>query len=423
MIKNITVPVTAIAKGPQQRFFGYYDRCPWSVDNRYLLTMEVPCINHFPENESAGIGIIDSHHDFKLTRLTETHAWNWQQGAMLQWIPSQPHQFIYNDRGKKDYGAVIVDITTGRKTLLPKAIAAISHSGNYALSINFARLYDTRKDYGYYGIPDPWHDNPHPPDDGIYVMNLNSGECNRILSLEQIAHYAPETTHVHAKHWFNHLSFNPDDSRFCFLHRFERPEIKSFGTRLFTADMDGSNIRCLWHNHVSHFDWLDSNHLLAWAVKKADSSTINKTKLFGLALLKKSGWLYKRIKALPYIRTHVYGGGFFLFTDEDGASTRLFPVGKGILTEDGHCSYAPDKAWILMDTYPDTHNYRHLLLYNQEKNSALDIGKFFSPPKLRGYLRCDLHARWNRDGKQICIDSAHEGSRQMYIVDISSIVQ
>ena len=40
-----------------------------------------------------------------------------------------------------------------------------------------------------------------------------------------------------------------------------------------------------------------------------------------------------------------------------------------------------------------------------------------------GTLRCDLHPRWNRDGRQVCIDSIHEGNRHMYVLDVPRIVE
>jgi hypothetical protein len=74
-----------------------------------------------------------------------------------------------------------------------------------------------------------------------------------------------------------------------------------------------------------------------------------------------------------------------------------------------------------MDTYPDIHSKRHVLLYNEMQNKCLDIAQLYSPPKLTGPLRCDLHARWNHGGTQVCIDSAHEGTRQMYLLDVGKI--
>ena len=35
--------------------------------------------------------------------------------------------------------------------------------------------------------------------------------------------------------------------------------------------------------------------------------------------------------------------------------------------------------------------------------------------------RCDLDPNWSRDGRSVCIDSIHEGSRQVYILDVSEL--
>ena len=38
-------------------------------------------------------------------------------------------------------------------------------------------------------------------------------------------------------------------------------------------------------------------------------------------------------------------------------------------------------------------------------------------------MRSDLHPRWNRDGTQICFDSVHEGTRQVYVLNVKEIVE
>jgi Tol biopolymer transport system component len=94
-----------------------------------------------------------------------------------------------------------------------------------------------------------------------------------------------------------------------------------------------------------------------------------------------------------------------------------------VLTEDGHCSYSPDRQWVLTDTYPDDRHERTLLLYHPESGRRLDLGRFHSPPALEGECRCDLHPRWSRDGRRVCFDSAHEGTRQMYVLDVTQWIE
>lgn len=48
-----------------------------------------------------------------------------------------------------------------------------------------------------------------------------------------------------------------------------------------------------------------------------------------------------------------------------------------------------------------------------------DIGDFFVPETYRNiYCRCDLHPRWRKDGRQLAFNSVHEGSRQIYVIDV-----
>ena len=99
-------------------------------------------------------------------------------------------------------------------------------------------------------------------------------------------------------------------------------------------------------------------------------------------------------------------------------------IGEDVFKSDGHCSFSPDGRWMLTDTYPDREfeSARGLILYEWETNRRINIGSFYSDPKITGDIRCDLHPRWSRDGQQVCIDSIHEGERQMYVVDVSHII-
>ena len=379
-------PARAVTRGPRHHFFGYYDKHQWDASGRLLLGLETAFMDRPPTAEDAAtIGVIDLTADDCWQTLDQTYAWNWQQGSMLQWMPAAAEPLIiYNQRDEERFVSVIRDVVSGDVRVLPRPIYTVSHDGRYALSVNFARLDETRPGYGYTGLHDPWQSEPSPAQDGIYWMDTATGEHRLILSLEQIAAFRPTATMDGAKHWFNHLLFSPDDTRFIFLHRWQRPDEPGFWTRMFTAKPDGSDVFCVaGYEYVSHFIWCNSTQILAWA------------------------------------RQPNLGDRYFLFTD---LTPRVEVIGEGILTENGHCSYSPDGRWLLTDTYPDDKGVRTLMLYRQRDGERVDIGRFFAPPKLYEEIRCDLHPRWSRDGRQICIDSAHDDSRQMYVLDVSNIV-
>ncbi|SCU75405.1 conserved hypothetical protein [Cupriavidus necator] len=104
-------------------------------------------------------------------------------------------------------------------------------------------------------------------------------------------------------------------------------------------------------------------------------------------------------------------------------TSKVEVIGHGILTENGHMTFSPtNKRWLLSDTYPDAHtNERVLFLFDMAQGVRHDLGSYYTSPDLKKENRCDLHPRWSRDGRHVCIDSIHDSERQMYIVDVSAL--
>jgi hypothetical protein len=379
------LPAQAVTSG-KHHFFGYYDKFCWNKSGRYLLGLESDFMERAPEaGDVAVIGLIDTADGNKWTPLAETTAWNWQQSCMLNWLPSEPEStIIYNQRIGDRYVSVIRNIQTGATRTLPRPIYCLSHDGKFSISGNFSRLHHCRPGYGYAGVPDPNFDDPHPKDDGLYWMDLETGDNRLIITLDQMRHFQPRDDMNYGRHWFNHFVVSPDNKRFTFLHRWER-EGGGWYTRLFTANADGSEIHLLADdNHVSHYDWYKPDQVLAWATHRD------------------------------------LGMHYLLYTDK---TSKVEILGEDVFSVDGHCSYSPDRKWMLTDTYPDKEHNRTLMLYHLASETRIDIGKFYAPPELQGPIRCDLHPRWKRDGRQVCIDSAHEGHRQIYVIDVSEVIE
>ena len=83
----------------KHHFFGYYDKCPWSKDGRFLLALETDFLERLPNGkDKADIGIIDLEGNRVFSKIAETRAWNWQQGCRLQWLgPDFNTRVIFND--------------------------------------------------------------------------------------------------------------------------------------------------------------------------------------------------------------------------------------------------------------------------------------------------------------------------------------
>jgi len=385
------LPAIAVTHGPKQHYFGYYDKHQFDPSNRYLLGVECDIIGRLQRAEdTATVGIIDLEHENEWTPLAETKAWNWQMGCMAEWLPGTEKKIIYNDRREGEFVSVIRDINKGEERVLPRPVFEIAPDGRSALTVNFSRLWDVRPETGYCGLKDPWGDEPAPDEDGIFHIDLNTGELDLIISHCDMAEFQPVAEMPRdSKRYFTHLLFNEDGSRFMFWYRCTSSKggWPSCRSGIYTATPDGKNIYVL-NNSNSHSTWFGHDKVLAWAIHK-DKGMHN-----------------------------------YLFTDQ---TKDLEIMGEGILEFNGHATFSPNKKWLLTDIPPDEKSERTLVLYSCADKGCFAIGHFYSMSELEKstcrYLRCDLHPRWNRNGTQVCIDSTHEGSRQMYLLDVRDIVE
>jgi hypothetical protein len=381
----VGVPAKAVTRGPRHHFFGYYDKSPWDESGRWLLGQQAPFMDRPPmADDPLIIGLIDTANECAWKPLAETRAWNWQQGCMLQWLDGgRSRKIIFNDRRDGQFISRIVDIDDGSERVIDRPVYGVNRQGSHAVSLNFARLAHQRPGYGYAGVPDPWRAELTPNDDGLYAIDLTTGTQRMILSVAAAAALRPRSDFAGAVQRFNHVQFSPGGQRFACLHRWKTPKEEVGTTRLLTLDIDGGDLRCLTDDDVvSHYDWRDDHQLLAWARRRGK------------------------------------GDYYFLFDDTHGSARA---IGETVLTCDGHCSFSPDRRWVLTDTYPDAGQHRTLLLYCWATGERVDIGSYLSPP-MNWEIRCDLHPRWSPDGRKICLDSLHEGSRQMYVLDVGEIV-
>src|SRR2546422_5876195 len=68
--------------------FFFYQVLQFDATGRYLLGMRVYFENRdVTPTDRADIGYVDLKDGYKWTKIGETTAWNWQQGARLQWRP------------------------------------------------------------------------------------------------------------------------------------------------------------------------------------------------------------------------------------------------------------------------------------------------------------------------------------------------
>lgn len=360
----------------KEYFFGYYDKSPWDATDRYMLCLRVEnTYKSVAPNEPAEIVLFDmkDHNSYQI--LGETHAWNVQQGCMLQWLgPDFKENIIYNDFRNGDYCSVILNVKTKKEKVIPMPVYSVAQNGKFALTLDFSRLHRLRPGYGYSNKGEI-HKEKCPDAPCIWKINLETLNIKPLLNYTDFAYFKRRPEMDNAIHKVNHIMLNPSGERFMVLHRWLNKSKKY--TRLVTINVDGTEMFNLNDdNMTSHCYWKNDHEIIAYAHKRNE------------------------------------GNGYYLMKDRSNEYERKWPE----LTTDGHPSYSPDGSIVVTDTYPD--RARIARVYCIKNEEVQEIAKVFAPFKYDNDVRCDLHPRWNRTGNKICIDSVFEGRRNLYIVDL-----
>lgn len=367
-------------------FFGYYDKSPWDITDRYMLCMKAnntwSCVC---PKEKADILLIDTalrnYDRDRVRKIADTNAWNVQQSCMLQWLgPDFSSHIIYNDYRNRKYVAIIKDIKSGDERIINAPVYTVSADGKIALTLDFSRLHNLRPGYGYNNVPEKTEGMALPDSTAVWKIDLESGIVSDLLTYKDFATFQPrpEMLEAGAVHKVNHLMLSPNGKRFMVLYRWFIGERKY--TRLITCNVDGSDMYVLSDDDmVSHCIWKDNKHILAFENKKDG------------------------------------GIGYYLMKDKTQFFFHCWPK----LISDGHPSYSPNGRWIVTDSYPDRARIQYLRVMKEEDSEPQIVAKVFSPFKYDNDTRCDLHPRWNHAGNAVCFDSVYEGHRGLYVVNLN----
>ncbi len=378
---KVSEPIQITGNDKEHFFASYYGITSWNPSQRYVTVLETDIRHKLPdETEPATLGLVDLQQSNAFIPLTTTRAWNFQEGCMAHWLDDS--SIIYNDFREGKNVSVILNVLTRKEIkTIPYPVSGVSPNGKEALSLNFSRLRITRTDYGYGGNgQDARPEVPFPANDGLFLVDLQTGAAKLIVSLEQVKDQVPAFTKPSIE-YFAHSRFNADGTRIFWLAR----GFPEWNTSAFTVNKDGSNLqRCFpdkWGG--SHYDWLNKDELMITANYE--------------------GKRYAHI----------------LFTVGRQDYRKL---GNGLLDYDGHGTFSPDKKWMVTDTYPDKlTDEQKIYLMDMKTQAVLYLGRFIEPKEYsdQGKWRCDIHCRWSPKGDMIGFNSTNSGSRQVYIYKLT----
>ncbi|ERP31092.1 hypothetical protein [Chitinivibrio alkaliphilus] len=381
--KSNTEAVAACAPG---FFFGFHDKCPWNSDDTKLLAHRAPATEkERKRGVPVEIGYFDDVQLRHFTPLGTTRAWNWQQGAMLQWDPIHGGVF-YNDLSAEKTPRLnhIASAGEAAKDFGPAA-GAISPCGNYLAHISFYRFGTGLHGYEYQGVQEDEGNENVPQETGGFsiLARTNEGFTDTIhtVPIAQLRETNPLASMDGAYHYVSHPQFSPDSNTVAFFHRWvhrgKRNETRLYFLNLTTHTLTAADTGTM----VSHFCWIDSHGILAFYEGK------NGTDYYGVV-------------------------------HKDGSEK--FPLTHPALAVDGHpCCHIPTGR-IVTDTYPDKKRHQHLLYLPgiAPDPTVHPVAKLYAPFRFQELFRADLHPRWNRAGDRIAVDCSYAGRRSLAILPL-----
>lgn len=372
MKKEIITPVDGY-----EYFFGYYDLQPFSADDRLHLTHRVKFNDRLPvATDLCEIGYINIA-DKTFRKISDTRAWNFQQGALLNWFKNG-ESVIFNDYSGGGFVSRVVDLNGNEQTRFSMPLAAINSESTAGLSINFPRIYDFRSGYGYCNAKDAFFDVPAPENDGIFLCDLLSGENKLLVSYAKMKEVFAEPPFTDLKLVVNHITFNPSGTEYVFLLRNFAENGKKWGTVLAVGDLNGNIRRLTKFETNSHYSFKDDKTLMIFS-------------------------------GLPE-------WGVYFINLQTGERKRLYnPI---LDRDDIHCNYAPDRKSFIGDGYPEEDLTRTLYRYDFATEKVDKLVRVHSEPVSYVDIRCDLHARFNASGSMISYDTTENKRREIALLTL-----
>lgn len=393
---ELQVKPKQVTFGPENYFFGYIGHCrttAWSGDGRYILMLRTDLLDRMPgPDDAAEVVLLDAHQNFQAFAIDQTRAWNPQQGTMFYWNPQAPStQFFFNDRDPETgkVFCVLFDIREGlpgrrlreyRFEETPVGNSGASQNGGSFLAINYARMARLRPVTGYKGAWDWTESQKHPADDGIFKVDVESGESQLLVSFAQLRDELLDShPDVLEKELFiNHTLWSRDDQYIYFYVRGDFDTDRRLNVP-FTMKSDGSQLTPLAVFIGGHPEWMDGTRLIGSADDKQVVYDVNTRKLV-----------------------------------QTIGDAEIFP------NPGGDIALSPDGQW-LANGYRSKEGNRYVF-YRMKDGLTLQAGPFDQMQYARGDLRVDPSPVWNRDSTSILIPSivtdSSRLSRQNFLLEL-----
>lgn len=390
----LQLDIEQITHGPENHYFGYIghvQNIPWNASGRYLVSLRVGFHDRMPTAaDTADIILIDTENDYSVRQVEQTRAWNPQQGTMLYWNPDAPEtQFFFNDRDPETNRVfcVLYDLEQNRRIReyrfddTPFGNGGVAQSGGSFAGINYGRLARLRPVTGYPEVYDWTGEALHPDDDGVFKVDVATGEKQLLVSFRQmrdaLIERHPRVDDVAL--FINHTLWNRDGDR---LYFFVRGDFSNRADRVnvpMTVGADGSGLIEQTVFIGGHPEW----ELGARMIGTVDDRLV------------------------------LYDSGQQQVVEELGSREVFADPGNDI-------ALSPDGGWLVQGIEEDARNA--YAVYRRSDGAWAHTRWFDQRAYDSGPLRIDAAPKWNRSSNRILFSSLTdeaEPTRQLFMIHIT----
>jgi hypothetical protein len=380
--KNIdsSIDIESIGSDGFESFKGYYDVSPENSDGLIFVYQTKDDTARDPHHyDHIAICIYESSDLRRPICSRSTRAFNWQQGSRAYWIDNR--RLIYNDYCEKRdaYVAKVWDVLDNViEREFRFAVEAQIDDDRY-ISLNFKRIAVMRPDYGYFAHSKLSKALFDDDNDGLWIVNTDSGECVLQYSMADIISSSSIEFPEGTLHKLNHALVSPDKKNSLIVHRYFIDGIRR--SRLLLVMLDKKYIiEIPTGETVCHYCWL-SNDLAIGYLMNLDG---------------------------------VFG---YYYIDIGAQELRVVDDINRLPVEDGHPVHIGGFRFVT-DSYPDKWGRQKLYQLDDERKIKV-IGSFLHGIKYAGESRCDLHPAYSHDSRYLYFDSVFSGKRRAYRLKLS----
>ena len=377
-----------ITHGPKNHLFGYIGHVgtvPWNASGRYIVALRTEFVDRMPgPGDAAEIILLDTENEFAIRAVDESRGWNVQQGTMLYWNPGDPeNQFFFNDRDPNSgkVFCVLYDIREERRVReyrfedTPVGNGGVAFDGKHFAAINYARMARLRPVTGYQGAWDWTAGLSAPEDDGVFLVDVETGEKELLVSFRELSEAVRrERPEIDSMPLFiNHTLWSRTGERLFFFARanFRKPGRLNAS---FTVARDGTDLRQQETHIGGHPEWDAGMRMIGSIAHRQVVFDVDSQQLVELI-----------------------------------GDRELFP------DPEGDIALSPNLEWLANGYKQDGKVY--YVVHNRRTGETFRSEGYDLYGRVSGDLRCDPAPRWNRKGDTLLIPGMMEdGTRQMFIL-------